>query len=179
MVTTAVTIHRHDGDGVATVIFAPSPVWPEDAAIGGVCKPADKVQNPFFDLSAFRDGQRLQDPKWLYRLEAKDPEHGLWYDASGEWVYDVGRLGCSTKDLPMDYDWRYQQDGRSWFSSCSSRDDLLHWYSRDDAARLIDDGFVFTRYLALEYVEYELETVFIRETALAREELDFDSLWSE
>lgn len=25
----------------------------------------------------------------------------------------------------------------------------------------------------------ELETVFIRETSLAREELDFDSLWSE
>ena len=77
----------------------------------------------------------------------------------------------------MDYDWRYKQDGRDWFSSCSNRDDLLHWYSKEDAKTLIDKGFVFTRYLATEYVEYPLETVFIKETCLKREEIDFDSLF--
>ena len=40
------------------------------------------------------------------------------------------------------------RDGRNWFSSCSNKDDLLHWYSLEDALDLIENGFVFTRYLA-------------------------------
>ena len=79
----------------------------------------------------------------------------------------------------MDYDERYKKDGRDWFSSCSHKEDLLHWYSKEDARQLLDNGFVFTRYLATEYTEYELETVFIKDTALAREEIDFFSLMND
>ena len=122
-----------------------------------------------------------KEPKWLYRLEFKDDSCGLWYNGKGGWCFEtgIGSLGdeCKTKTLPMDYDWRYKQDGRDWFSSCSNRDDLLHWYSKEDAKTLIDKGFVFTRYLATEYVEYPLETVFIKETCLKREEIDFLSLF--
>jgi hypothetical protein len=116
-------------------------------------------------------------PKWLHRLEATDPEHGLWYDGSGNWVFDVGAIGCSTKDLPMDYDWRYKRDGRDWFSSCSSKEDLLHWYSEEDAKRLREIGFVMAKYLATEYVEYEVETTFIKETSLERVEVPLEGLW--
>ena len=119
--------------------------------------------------------------KWLYRLEYHDGTCGLWYDGSGNWCFErgIGSLddSCKTKSLPMDYDERYRQDGRSWFSSCSRKEDLLHWYSREDAKRLLSHGFVFTRYLAKEYREYDQQTVFIKETCLYREEIDFESLW--
>ena len=113
-------------------------------------------------------------PKWLYRLEFKYNTCGLWYDGNGKWCLEsgIGSIdGCKTKTLPMDYDERYKQDGRNWFSSCSKEEDLLHWYSLEDAKKLISNGFVFTRYLATEYHEYEQQTVFIKETSLYREEL--------
>lgn len=116
--------------------------------------------------------------KWLYRLESTDKEKGLWYNSSGVLTWNIGELpNCKTKDLPMDYDARYKKDGRDWFSSCSKKEDLTHWYSLQDALDLIARGFVFTRYLATEYVEYDLETTFIKETCLAREEIDIRELF--
>lgn len=116
-------------------------------------------------------------PKWLYRLESKDTNNGLWYNDNSELVWGIGQIeGCKTKYLPMDYDERYHKDGKSWHSSCSKREDLSHWYSLADAKKLISNGFVFTRYLATEYVEYELETTFVKETSLKREELDIEDI---
>ena len=124
----------------------------------------------------------LIPPKWLYRLEYKDGTCGLWYNGDGKWCFEQGigsLVGCKTKDLPMDHDERYKQDGRDWFSSCSNKEDLLHWYSLKDAEELIKRGFVFTRYLATEYHEYENETVFIKESALVREEIDIFELFGK
>ena len=124
--------------------------------------------------------KKYNTPKWLYRLEYKDDSCGLWYNGKGDWCFEkgIGSLDdtCKTKSLGMDYDERYRQDGRSWFSSCSRKEDLLHWYSKEDARKLIENGFIFTRYLATEYHEYDFQTVFIKETALCREEIDFFSL---
>lgn len=118
------------------------------------------------------------EPKWLYRLESGTPDKGLWYREDGEWVWTIGELAdCETKNLPMDFDPRYRKDGRHWFSSCSNKEDLAHWYSLADALALIDQGFVFTRYLATEYVEYENETTFIKETCKAREVIDISEIW--
>ena len=123
----------------------------------------------------------VMKPKWLYRLESKDPNNGLWYNSSGEFCFDtgIGSLGdeCKTKSLPMEYDWRYRQDGRMWFSSCSNEDDLLHWYSKEDAKKLKDKGFVFAKYLATEYHEYDMETVFIKDTCLANIQIDIDEFF--
>lgn len=118
------------------------------------------------------------EPKWLYRLESTSPSNGLWYDGKGTLVWGIGKLpDCKTKYLPMDYDERYRKDGRMWFSSCSRKEDLSHWYSLQDALDLIANGFVFTRYLATEYVEYEFETTFIKETSLAREVIDIKDIY--
>ena len=118
------------------------------------------------------------EPKWSYRLESTDPNNGLWYSADGSYVWGVGVLSnCQTKDLPMGYDERYHKDGRSWHSSCSKAEDLAHWYSLEDALALISAGFRFYKYLATEYVEYPLETTFIKETCLAREEMDITTLF--
>ena len=118
--------------------------------------------------------------KWLYRLESKSKDNGLWYNAHSNWCFDTG-IGsvknCETKNLRMDYDERYHKDGKNWFSSCSNKEDLSHWYSLENAIDLINKGFVFTRYLATEYVEYPMETTFIKETCLAREEIDIESIW--
>lgn len=118
-------------------------------------------------------------PKWLYRLESTDPSKGLWYDADGNYASEVCRLDCSTQVLPMDYDPRYKKDGRGWFSSCSNKEDLLHWYSIEDVRALREDGFVMCQYLATEYVEYEMETTFIRETCLTRRRIPLAILWPE
>lgn len=122
-------------------------------------------------------------PKWLYRLEFKDASCGLWYNGNGGWCFEegIGSLSddCKTKTLPMDYDWRYQQRGKQWFSSCTNKEDLMHWYSMEDAKTLLERGFVFTRYLATDYIEYELETVFLKETSLKREEIDIAALFSK
>lgn len=120
------------------------------------------------------------EPKWLWRLESTIPDKGLWYDSKGNYVWTIGELkDCKTKDLPMNWDERYHKDGKSWFSSCSNKEDLMHWYSVKDANDLLEKGFVFTRYLATDYVEYDLETTFLKETALAREELDINSLFEK
>lgn len=119
-----------------------------------------------------------QKPKWLYRLESTDPKQGLWYNVDSEYVFGIGDLPeCKTKDLPMGYDERYHKDGRNWYSSCSHKEDLTHWYSLEDAENLIAKGFVFTKYLATEYVEYNMETTFIKETALAREIINIRDLF--
>lgn len=122
-------------------------------------------------------------PKWLYRLEYKDNSKGLWYNGNGDWCFNegIGQLDdtCQTKTLPMDYDWRYKQDGKDWFSSCSNKEDLLHWYSIEDAKKLLENGFVFTRYLAIDYHEYENETVFLKETSLSREVINILALFKE
>lgn len=116
--------------------------------------------------------------KWLYRLEATSPENGLWYNQKNELVFGIGKLpNCKTKELPMGYDERYHKDGRNWFSSCSRKEDLSHWYSLEDALELLKSGFVFTRYLAVDYVEYELETTFLKDTALKREVLNIEDIW--
>ena len=115
--------------------------------------------------------------KWLYRLEAVDPSNGLWYNTDCQLVWGIGKIKGDTKFLPMDYDERYHKDGRLWHSSCSRKEDLSHWYSLEDAQYLIAHGFVFTRYLATEYVEYEFETTFIKETSLAREIINIEDIW--
>ena len=116
--------------------------------------------------------------KWLYRLESKTPDNGLWYDLKNNIVWGIGKIpDCETKYLPMGYDERYHKDGRNWFSSCSNIEDLSHWYSLKDALELIKQGFVFTKYLATEYTEYDKETVFIKETALERVEIDIRDIW--
>ena len=137
--------------------------------------------NPFFEKKVVEEMRKMnKNAKWLYRLEYKDGSCGLWYDGSGKWCFEngIGSIAdCKTKTLPMDYDERYKQDGKDWFSSCSRKEDLLHWYSLEDAKELIAKGFVFTRYLATEYHEYEQETVFLKETSLKREEIDIFDLF--
>lgn len=124
-----------------------------------------------------------KEPKWLYRLESINPENGLWYNSNAEFCFNegIGSLddSCKTKNLPMGYDKRYRQDGRMWFSSCSRKEDLTHWFSKEDAKKLIEKGFVFTKYLATEYVEYEFETVFIKDTSLERVEISLYEVFDD
>ena len=117
--------------------------------------------------------------KWLYRLESTTPNNGLWYNENSELVWGIGKLpNCKTKDLPMGYDSRYHKDGKNWFSSCSNKEDLTHWYSAQDAIDLVENGFVFAKYLATEYVEYEFETTFLKESCLDRKEIDVRELFN-
>lgn len=114
--------------------------------------------------------------KWLYRLESHDPRNGLWYDAKGRYVFGVGKMErYRNKDLPMGYDPRYHVDGKNWVSSASNKRDFHRWFNPDEIKQLLNLGFWFGRYLARDYIEYEHETVFLKETAIRKEELDVDA----
>ena len=122
--------------------------------------------------------QQSIKPKWLYRLESIAPENGLWYSSDAKFVFGIGKIdGCKTKDLPMGWDPRYHAGGANWFSSCSRKEDLLHWFSKEDARKLLAKGFVFTRYLATDFIECEFETLFRKDCAKRREEIDFFKLF--
>lgn len=119
-------------------------------------------------------------PKWLYRLESTNPKLGLWYNENGDFVLTLAELkDCKTKDLPMGFDERYKQGGKDWFSSCSNIKDLTHWYSVEDAKTLLKRGFRFSKYLATDYVEYDMETVFLKETCLDRVTLSIEEVFGE
>ena len=171
IIRTCLIQDSYDGSWLRQVLMADE--WPERKGAANFPVTTIYEAPPFCPHC----GRELPKAKWLWRLEAKEPEHGLWYDGDGRMVWDVGKLDCSTKDLPMEYDWRYRQDGKSWWSSCSDKADLTHWYSVEDARRLLDNGFVFTRYLATDYHEYEQETVFLKETSLRREELSLEEVF--
>lgn len=122
----------------------------------------------------------MKKPKWLYRLESTDPQLGLWYNDSGEFVLTLGTLeNCKTKNLPMGYDEKYKQQGKDWYSSCSNIEDLTYWYSIENAKDLIEKGFRFSKYLAIDYVEYEKETVFLKETVLDRKTLNLNEIFKK
>lgn len=115
-------------------------------------------------------------PKWIYRLESTNPNKGLWYNSKGEFVLTLDDIdNCTTKHIPMDYDPRYKQGGKNWFSACSNIEDLTHWYSVQNAKDLVKLGFRLSKYLAVDYVEYDKETVFLKETCLDRVTLSIDS----
>lgn len=123
---------------------------------------------------------RPLQPVWLYRFESIDPLGGLWYNSQSEWVYEDGIKKINNPvahDLPMGYDPRYRKDGRNWFSSVPDSRLMQHWFHRENIPELLDNGFVLYRYLATEYVHYEYETCFIKETSLTRELLNPYSLW--
>lgn len=113
--------------------------------------------------------------KWLYRLESRNPNNGLWYDARGRYVFGVGKMKrYRNKGLPMGYDPRYHVDGKNWVSSTGDKRTFLKWFNPDEIRQLLGMGFWFGRYLARDYIEYGTETVFLKETAIRREELDVD-----
>lgn len=118
--------------------------------------------------------------KWLYRMESTDPNKGLWYNSKGSYVFGIGEIeNCESKNMPMGYDERYQQEGKSWYSACTKLEDLTHWYSIENAKDLMSKGFKFFRYLAYEYVEYEKETVFLKESVIDKVEMTFDEVFNE
>lgn len=125
-------------------------------------------------------GLEKKTPKWLYRLESLTKDNGLWYDDNNNYVWGIGQLkNCQTKNLPMGYDARYHKDNKCWHSSCSNIKDLALWYSLEDAQNLIQNGFGFYKYLAIEYEEYENETTFIKATCLDKVELEIGEIWKE
>lgn len=118
------------------------------------------------------------ESKWLYRLESMDEDMGLWYNSRGEFVLTIAEIAnCETKNMQMDYDERYKRNGMDWYSSCSNIEDLLHWYSFENARDLIKKGFRLSKYLAVDYVEYNKETVFLKETCLDRVTLDINEVF--
>lgn len=120
------------------------------------------------------------EPKWLYRLESTNEDIGLWYNSKGQYSSVIEKLqNCKTKELPMGYDVRYKIGNKDWYSSCSKKEDLTYWYSIENARELLQKGFRFSKYLAVDYIEYEKETTFLKETCLIRVTLNIEEVFHE
>jgi len=112
------------------------------------------------------------DSKVLFRFERDDLYNGLWYNRENRLVFPIRFCKSDTKNLPMGYDPRYHADGKNWFSSCSNLTDIYHWYKTEDIKYLLNHGFVYCIYLVKDYKEYDMETVFLMETAINRKIVD-------
>lgn len=122
-----------------------------------------------------------QEPALLYRFEATDPNAGLWYNEFGQYVFERNGLNRVQNhkhlDMPMGYDERYRRGGRNWFSATQLRSDMSYWFNITDVPKMLDLGYRLWQYVATEYVHYEFETTFIKETCIERNILNPYTPW--
>lgn len=117
----------------------------------------------------------IKEPVWLYRFEAVNPSDGFWYNDFNEWVFDDNLYLFEDSPLihaPMGYDPRYHKDSKTWYSSVPTKEKMRQWFRYEDMERFIRNGYVLYSYLAREYIHYESETCFVKDTAIDRRLLD-------
>lgn len=117
----------------------------------------------------------ITQPAWVYRFEAVNPSDGLWYNDFNEWVFDETQYlfeGSQLIHAPMDYDPRYHKDSKTWHSSAPTKTKMKTWFRYEDIERFTRNGYVLYSYLATEYIHYDAETCFIKDTAIDRILLD-------
>ena len=77
-------------------------------------------------------------PRVVYRVDGP-PSRGLWYNPEGFFVGEIhGKFSfCNASALQMPYD----ESLVGWRSGTSTPEELLHWISLDEFARLESAGF--------------------------------------
>jgi hypothetical protein len=119
------------------------------------------------------------ETRTVYRIEKPEANHGMWYNAKGEYEPIIDTLcpdGIS-KDFPMDYDKKHRKDGKVWYSSGKSIENMHQWFSANDAKRLLENGFRLFIYVVSEWQEKEMEYLFTKEGVISVEEITLDKIW--
>src|SRR5699024_10274782 len=83
----------------------------------------------------------------------------------------------SLPSVPMDYDPLYTQDNKQWHSIIFEAKTVRAWFTQDDITQLVNQGITLYCYLATEYIHYEMETCFIKQTCLRKEKLNPYIFW--
>ena len=115
----------------------------------------------------------------IYRIENKVSMHGMWYDNNGNYkpiIFDLCPNSIA-KDFPMDFCLDHKKDGKTWYSSGKSKENMQHWFSKEDAKNLIKNGFKLYEFEVIEWYEKEYEMLFTREGIILQKEIDIEEIW--
>ena len=115
----------------------------------------------------------------IFRIENPTTMHGMWYDQHGNFDPAIHRLcpNSPSKDLPMPECMDHNLNGKQWYSAGKSIDNMQHWFSREDAERLVSHGFRLYQFVVSEFQVKELEVLFTREGVVSQVEISIDKVW--
>ena len=116
----------------------------------------------------------------IYRIENPETMNGMWYNNLGDYDPVITSLSEGiSKDLPMDFNNRYGQKGRRWYSGCTEKRQMRQWFSPRDVFELYSKGYELFSFEANEYQIEEHQTIFTREGVLTRKAIEVVDLWPE
>lgn len=90
--------------------------------------------------------------KQFYRIANRNTNQGLWYDIKGKFtgiIHEKFKF-CKNTKLPM----RFDNNVCGWLSVTDTLEDLYHWFSREDIARLEKFGYFITLYESEDFRFY-------------------------
>lgn len=120
-----------------------------------------------------------QEPIKVYRVENEAEQKGLWRKFDGTWepLFDMLTDG-KCRNLPMEDNDIYRQEGLRWFASAPSKETLQKWFSKKDLEELTQAGFSITEFTVLRYKAIsEFEYIFPRESILATKQLSVNDIY--
>lgn len=116
----------------------------------------------------------------IWRIENEETMVGMWYDKNGVPTNYIHSIDGISKDLPMDKDVEhYRQQGKEWYSGCSRKEDMFHWFSKDDITALNQDGYKLYEFEADEFIEEEFQTIFTRESMHDKKVIPYTDIWTD
>ena len=114
----------------------------------------------------------------IFRIERTATGDGMWYDNDGSYNPFINTLSEGlSKDLPMDYDQRYGEDGLRWYSGCQSLEGIDQWFSNRDIVELIQGGFRLVRYDADRFHVEPTQVIFTKEHARLESVIPVETIW--
>lgn len=105
----------------------------------------------------------------VYRVENEKEQRGLWRRFDGTWdpMFDQLTDG-QCKDMPMDDDPLYREDGKKWFASAPSKETLQKWFSKRDLEELVANGFTISEFEVTGYKRVsDYEYIFTRDNIIS------------
>lgn len=117
----------------------------------------------------------------VYRIEDLVTMNGMWYNHKGEFSPTIHTLCPESiaKDFPMGYCEDHRRFGKIWYSAGKSKEGMKFWFSRQDAIKLIQNGFKLYEYTVNEFFEKENEILFTREGVVNSRVIDYTEIWSD
>lgn len=119
------------------------------------------------------------ETKIVYRIENPEHMHGMWYDNNGDFDPIINKLcpNALAKEFPMPYNELQKKDGKDWYSSGKSIENMNQWFNRSDAENLLDNGFKLFKFVISEWQELEMEILFTREGVIEQDEININEVW--
>ena len=122
----------------------------------------------------------VEKTRKIYRIERIDSLNGMWYTEEGLFEPTIQDLcpNSIAKDFPMGYSDDHKVDGKNWYSAGKDKDSMHFWFSKEDATRLLSNGFKLMEYYVTEWFEKEYEILFTRESIVSEKIIPLEEVRS-